>query len=37
MDCDGGVGNNAVYRGSMEPVLVLLSDLYLDEDRILGK
>ena len=26
-----------VYNGKVEPVLVSLSDLYLDDDRILGR
>ena len=30
-DGGGGVGSDNVYRGSMEPVLVLLSDLYSEE------
>ncbi len=30
----GGVGGDDVYRGSTEPVLDLLSNLYSDEDRI---
>ena len=36
-DCSGGVGGDDMYRGSTKPVLVSLSDLYLDEDRILNK
>jgi len=30
----GGVGDDDVYRGSAEPVLDSLSDLYSDKDRI---
>ena len=30
----GGVGGDGVYKGSAEPVLDSLSDLYSDEDRI---
>jgi len=30
----GGDGGEDVYKGKVEPVLVSLSDLYLDEDRI---
>ena len=37
VDCGSGIGSDDVYRKSVEPVLVLLSDLYLDEDRILGR
>jgi len=36
VDCSSGVGSNNVYRESIEPVLVLLSDLYSEDDRILG-
>ena len=32
---DGDDGGENVYSRSTEPVLVLLSDLYSDEDRIL--
>ena len=31
----GGSGN--VYNGRVEPVLVSLSDSYLDDDRILSR
>jgi len=37
VDCGGGIGGDDVYKGSMEPVLVLLSDLYSEDDRILGR
>ena len=30
----GGVGGDDVYRGSAEPVLDSLSNLYSDEDKI---
>jgi len=33
-DDDDGGGGEDVYNGSMEPVLVSLSDLYFEEDRI---
>jgi len=35
-DDDGGSGDgsNAVYNGSMEPVLVLASDSYSENDKI---
>ena len=33
----GGDGSEDVYNGKVEPVLVSLSDLYSDEDRILGR
>ena len=33
-DCGGRVGSDEMYRGSVEPVLDLLSDLYSEEDRI---
>ena len=36
-DGGGGEGGEDVYNGRVEPVLVLLSDSYLDDDRILGK
>ena len=36
-DGGGSDGGDDVYNGREEPVLVSLSDLYLDEDRILGK
>jgi len=37
VDCGGRVGGDDVYRGSVEPVLVSLSDLYSEDDRILGR
>ena len=33
----GGDGGENVYKGRAEPVLVLLSDLYSDDDRILSR
>jgi len=36
-DSGGGNGGNDVYNGSMEPMLVSLSDSYLDENRILSR
>ena len=38
-DCDGGGGvdGNDVYNGRVEPMLVSLSDLYSDDDRILSR
>ena len=38
-DDDGGSGRSGkdVYNGRAEPVLVSLSDLYSDDDRILGR
>jgi len=36
-DGGGGEGGEDVYNGRAEPVLVLLSDLYSDDDRILGR
>jgi len=30
----GGVGSDNVYRGKVEPVLVLLSDLYSEEKML---
>ena len=38
-DDDGGgsEGGEDVYNGRVEPVLVSLSDSYLDDDRILGR
>jgi len=36
-DCGGGIGSDDMYRESTEPMLVSLSDLYSDEDRILGR
>ena len=35
-DCGNGVGGEDVYKGRAEPVLVLLSDSYSEDDRILG-
>jgi len=37
VDGGGGVGGKDMYNGRAESVLVLLSDLYLDDDRILGR
>ena len=37
VDGGGGVGGEDVYNGRAEPVLVLLSDLYSDDDRILSR
>ena len=38
-DCGGGGvgGGENVYKGRAEPVLVLLSDSYSEDDRILGR
>jgi len=36
-DDGGGGGDDKIYRGSTEPVLVSLSDSYLDDNRILSK
>jgi len=36
-DCGGGVGGEDVYKGRAEPMLVSLSDLYSEDDRILGR
>ena len=36
-DGGGGIGGDKLYRGSADPVLDLLSDLYSDDDRILGR
>ena len=37
-DCgSGGVSGENVYKRRTEPVLVLLSDLYSKDDRILGR
>jgi len=36
-DCGGGVGGEDVYKGRAEPVLVSLSDLYSEDNRILGR
>jgi len=33
-DCGGGVGGEEVYSGRAEPVLVLLSDLYSEDNSI---
>ena len=37
--CDWGseVDGEGMYKGRAEPMLVLLSDLYSDDDRILGR
>ena len=32
-----GVGSDEIYKESAKLVLVLLSDSYLDDDRILGR
>ena len=32
-----GSGDEDMYKGSTEPVLVLLSDSYSKDDRILGR
>jgi len=34
-DCGGGVSGDDVYKGRMEPALVLLSDSYSNDDSIL--
>ena len=37
-DCGGGgVSGEDVYKRRVEPVLVLLSELYSEDDRILGR
>ena len=36
-DGGGGEGSEDVYNGRAEPVLVSLSDLYSDDDRILSR
>jgi len=36
-DCGGGVGDDDIYNGSVELMLVSLSDLYSEDDRILGR
>jgi len=36
-DCGGGVGGEDIYKGRAEPVLVLLSDSYSEDDRILSR
>jgi len=36
-DCGGGVGGNDMYNESAKPVLVSLSNLYSEDDRILGR
>ena len=33
----GGDGGEDVYKGRAEPMLVSLSDLYSDDDRILSR
>ena len=33
----GGNGGEDVYKGRAEPMLVSLSDLYSEDDRILGR
>jgi len=37
VDCGGSIGSDDIYRESIEPVLVSLSDLYSENDRILGR
>ena len=37
VDCGGGIDSDDVYKESIEPVLVLLSNSYFKDDRILGK
>ena len=41
VDCGGEIGSdnvyNDVYNGSAEPVLVSLSNLYSEDDRILSR
>ena len=36
-DSGGGVGGEDVYNSKAKPMLVLLSDSYSDDDRILGR
>ena len=36
-DDGGGDGDDDVYNGRVEPMLVSLSDSYSDDDRILGR
>jgi len=36
-DWDGGVGSEDMYKGRAESIVVSLSDLYSDDDRILGR
>ena len=36
-DGGGGGGNDEIYKGSIEPVLVSLSDLYSDDGRFLSR
>jgi len=36
VDCGGGVGGEDMYKGKAEPVLASVSDLYSDDDSILG-
>ena len=33
-DCGGGVGGEEVYSGNTEPALVLVSDLYSEDEII---
>jgi len=35
-DCSGSVGSEDMYKERVEPVLVLLSDSYSEDDRILS-
>jgi len=37
VDSGGDVGGEDVYNGRAEPVLVSLSDSYLNDNRILGR
>jgi len=36
-DDGGGDGSEDVYKGRAEPMLVLLSDSYSEDNRILGR
>ena len=36
-ESDDDSGDGEVYRGRAKPVLVLLSDLYSEDDRILSR
>ena len=36
-DSGGGDGSDDAYRGSAEPVLVPLSELYSEDDRFLSR
>jgi len=37
VDYGGGVGSDNVYRGSIESMLIFLSNLYLEDNRILSR